>query len=257
MGRRALEQLATIRRFEAAGFRAWPATSVQYDGTWAMRLTASHPSKRLNSVNPLDPSDHHRLDKRIERAARLFEAYGRPLTFRISPLAAQVISAHLDEQGWATFSASKVMRLQLSEAAVAGAMHQIPLKDLNQFVSAAFEVHGYGADLRPGFTEVVSSIKAEAGFFVLKQEDVPVSVAICVRDGTLAGLAEVATAAAYRGKGFGRRLLLSALKWAHSRGAGTAWLQVEEENEPALALYRSLRFEEIYRYHYRRPTDMS
>jgi len=249
----AVERLATIRRFEAAGFRAWPATSVQYDGTWAVRLTASHPAKRLNSINPLDPSDDRRLDQRIERAARRFKAYGRPLTFRISPLAAPAISEHLDAEGWTAFGESKVMRLPLSEPAVGSAVDQIPLKDLNRFVSAACEVHGYEAELRPGFTEIVSLIKAEAGLFVLEQDDVPVSTAICVHDGALAGLFEVATAGKHRGKGYGRRMLLSALKWAFSRGARVAWLQVEEDNDPALALYRSLGFQDVYRYHYRRP----
>ena len=48
-------------------------------------------------------------------------------------------------------------------------------------------------------------------------------------------------------------LMLSALKWARQRGARDAWLQVEADNAPALALYRSLGFDEVYRYHYRRP----
>lgn len=255
MEKRAVQDLATIRRFEAAGFRAWPATSVQYDGTWAVRLTASHPAKRLNSVNPLDPSDDHRLEERIERAGRRFRAYGRPLTFRVSPLSAPRISQHLDEMGWSAFGQSLVMRLPLGEHVVGNAMTQIPLKDLERFVSAAFEVHGYGAELRPGFTEVVSSIKPEAGLFILEQEDEPVAAAICVRDGALAGLFEVATTERHRAKGFGRRVVLSALKWAHLRGATVAWLQVEERNAAALSLYRSLGFAEVYRYHYRRPPE--
>ncbi|RWF09009.1 MAG: GNAT family N-acetyltransferase, partial [Mesorhizobium sp.] len=39
--------LAIVRRYEAAGFRAWPAAAVHYDGTWVVRLTAGHPAKRL------------------------------------------------------------------------------------------------------------------------------------------------------------------------------------------------------------------
>ena len=50
-----------------------------------------------------------------------------------------------------------------------------------------------------------------------------------------------------------RRLVQSALKWARQRGARFAWLQVEADNAPALGLYRSLGFDEIYRYHYRQP----
>ena len=57
---------------------------------------------------------------------------------------------------------------------------------------------------------------------------------------------------ANRGGGHGRRIVLAALKWARLRGAREAWLQVEADNGPATALYRSIGFREAYRYHYRR-----
>ena len=56
-----------------------------------------------------------------------------------------------------------------------------------------------------------------------------------------------------RRQGHARRLVQSALKWARQRGARFAWLQVEADNVEALALYRALGFDEIYRYHYRQP----
>jgi ribosomal protein S18 acetylase RimI-like enzyme len=81
------------------------------------------------------------------------------------------------------------------------------------------------------------------------------ATAICVHDGDLAGLFEIATDLAERGKGHGRRIVLSALKWARLRGATEAWLQVEADNEPACSLYTSLGFGEVYRYHYRQPPE--
>jgi len=39
--------------------------------------------------------------------------------------------------------------------------------------------------------------------------------------------------------------------WAKNRGARRAWLQVVTTNIPAVSLYRSLGFEEVYRYAYR------
>jgi len=132
-----LPELAKVRRYEAAGFRAWPAAAVHYDGTWVVRLTAGLPAKRLNSVNPLDPGDIGALDERIARAARRFDSYGRTLTFRLSPLSGPALSAHFDERGWSRFSESLVMRLSLDEASVDDAMDQIPLKDVGRFTSAA------------------------------------------------------------------------------------------------------------------------
>ncbi|TIL81645.1 MAG: GNAT family N-acetyltransferase [Mesorhizobium sp.] len=234
--------LATVRRYEAAGFRAWPAAAVHYDGTWVVRLTAGHAAKRLNSVNPLDPGDTQHIAERIGRASRRFEAYGRPLTFRISPLSGPVLSKHLDSEGWSSFDESLVMRLPLADAQLDPAMDQIPLK-----------VSGSDVSLRPGLSEIIGAIQPEAGLFALEDGSEPLATLICVHDGDLAGLFEVATDKAARNRGHGRNLILSALKWARLRGAREAWLQVEASNAPALSLYRSIGFEEVYRYHYRRP----
>jgi GNAT superfamily N-acetyltransferase len=251
----AAPELAIVRRYEAAGFRAWPAASVQYDGTWAVRLNAGHPAKRLNSVNPLDPGDTTNLNERIARAGRRFEAYGRPLTFRISPLSGPVIAGHLDALSWSRFCESLVMHMPLDAAGVERALDQIPLKDVGRFVSAAIRVGALDPALRPGLSEIIGSIEPDAGLFVLERAEQPVATAICVHDGDLAGVFEVATAPAERGKGYGRRTILSALKWARSRGARRAWLQVEAGNDTARQLYEALGFREIYRYHYRRPAE--
>ncbi|MFU0505996.1 GNAT family N-acetyltransferase [Pseudaminobacter sp. NGMCC 1.201702] len=248
-------ELAKVRRYEAAGFRAWPAAAVHYDGTWVVRLTAGHPAKRLNSINPLDPSDVANLPERIARAARRFDAYGRPLTFRISPLSGAALSRHLDEQGWSTLAESLVMRVALDRIAVEDAMDQIPLKDIGRFVGAAVKVRGVSASLRPGLSEIIGAIQPQAGLFVLENDKTALSTAICVHEGDLAGLFEIATDPAERGKGHGRRLVLSALKWARLRGAREGWLQVDAGNEAARHLYESLGFAEVYRYHYRRPPE--
>lgn len=245
--------LAIVRRYEAAGFRAWPAAAVHYDGTWVVRLTAGHPAKRLNSVNPLDPGDTQHIAERIMRASRRFDAYGRPLTFRMSPLSGPVLSKHLDEAGWSRFDESLVMRLPLEEAELDAAMDQIPLKDISRFIGAAIRTSSSDVSLRPGLSEVIGAIQPEAGLFALEDGNEPLATLICVHDGDLAGLFEVATEKSARNKGHGRNLILSALKWARLRGAREAWLQVEAGNVPALSLYRSLGFEEVYRYHYRRP----
>ena len=148
------------------------------------------------------------------------------------------------------------MRLPTStEAALDEAIDQIPLKDVGRFLTAALAVHGADPAIRPGLSEIIASIEPEAGLFVHESDDKPLASAICVHDGDLAGLFEIATDADERRQGHARRLVQSALKWARQRGARYAWLQVEADNPPALGLYRSLGFDEIYRYHYRQPPE--
>lgn len=252
-GQPPLPQLATVRRFEAAGFRAWPASSVTYDGTWLIRLTAGHPAKRLNSVNPLDPGDATRFEERIAAAKRRFDAIGRPLTFRLSPLAGPAIARHLDSQGWTRFGESIVMRLDMEQADLSGAMDQIPFRDVGRFVRALMKVRRLDPALKTGLTGIITAIQPQAGLFVVGGGETPIATAACVHDGDLAGLFEVATDEAERRRGHARHVMLAALKWARLRGAREAWLQVEADNEAATRLYHSIGFSEIYRYHYRRP----
>lgn len=252
--RLAIPELASVRRFEAAGFRAWPAANVHYDGAWLIRLTPGHPAKRLNSVNPLDPGDFDDLPARIGRAGVEFAAAGRPLTFRLSPLAPIELGSHLDAAGWRSFSTSLVMHRLLDEQLVEPAIDQIPMRDVSRFIRAALKAQGISNLLKPGLADIINAIEPEAGLFAIEGDDA-LSTAICVQDGDLAGLFEVATAPHARGRGYGRRIVLSALKWARLRGARIAWLQVEEDNRAARSLYESIGFRELYRYHYRQPPD--
>ena len=199
------------------------------------------------------PVSKQPLAERIARAERRFEAYGRPLTFRLSPISGAAISRHLDDAGWDRLAESLVMQLPLDDEAVHGAMDQIPMKDLARFIGAALATQGADPALRPGLSEVIGAIQPEAGLFVLEREEEPLATAICVHDGDLAGLFEIAVSAAAQGRGHGRRIVVSALKWARMRGASLAWLQVEADNARAISLYRSLGFHDAYRYHYRAP----
>lgn len=242
--------LAEVRRLEAIGFRSWPASTIVYDGTWLIRLTGEFPSKRLNSINPLDPGDSAAFEERIERASRRFVAFARPLVFRLSPLAGSALVDYLDAENWTGFDESCVMERSLE----AGEWNQPQARLLtgpNAFVDAARCVHGLDPVREKGLRAIVRAIEPETGLFVSKNENEPVATALCVLDGEMAGLLEVATRPGDRRKGHGRHIVAAALDWARSRGARRAWLQVTAANQAALSLYRSLGFLECYRYHYR------
>ena len=135
---------------EAVSFRSFPATTTQYDGTWAIRLTAGHPAKRLNSVNPLDPHDSLDIENRIALADRKFESFGRPLVFRLTPLAPQKLEDILVDKGWNSFEESIVMTLDLSNIELDDVQDQVPLKDLGRWVDEFIELSGDRKELKPG-----------------------------------------------------------------------------------------------------------
>ena len=249
--------LSQVRRLEAVGFRSWPATNTHYDGAWAIRLTAGHPAKRLNSVNPLDPADHMDLERRIERAGERFKAFGRPLIFRQTPLAPPDLERVLDARGWRRFDETLVMMADLTKMPLEETIDQLPMKDIGRWVDSIIIMNDEKPDLKPGLSELVGSIQASVGlFYTENNETVPCSAAMCVHDNDLAGLFEVITNRQFRRQGKGMEIVKASLRWAKGQGAKKAWLQVVEANEPAVNLYKSLGFGEVYRYAYRMAPDL-
>ncbi|WP_416357481.1 GNAT family N-acetyltransferase [Aureimonas phyllosphaerae] len=247
-------RLTVVRRLEAAGFRAWPASSTFYDGTWAVRVTTSFPAKRLNSVNPLDPADDAEIEARIERAEARFAAVGRPLVFRQSPLAPPRLIRHLDEAGWSSFGESIVYTADLASLDLAEAIDRIPLQDARRYLEASLAVHRRPPALREGLEAVLASIRPPAAYFVRENDEGrPIAVALAISDNDLAGILDVAVDSGYRRQGIGIDLVATALRHTAHKGARTGWLQVEAENAAGRALYARLGFTEAYRYVYRAP----
>ena len=250
-----VRSLPLVRRIEALGFRAWPAAQAVYDGSWLVRLTAGHPSRRLNSVNALDRMDGGDIEARVERLALRFASYDRPLTFRQTPLAPPALTEWLDARAWPAEGETAVLTAEIAGIDLSGEVDRLSLKDVGRFVDAAIAVRPRDRHFKSGLTEVLSSIRPEKGLFVIAEGERPVATALCVHDGDFAGVFEVASHPARRGRGLGRTVTRDALRWAATRGAEHAWLQVETDNAAALGLYRSLGFTEAYRYHYRVPPE--
>jgi len=83
-------------------------------------------------------------------------------------------------------------------------------------------------------------------------EETPTRLAVSLPDGTARGAASLdgdwlclhslAVEPDHRRRGLARRVLAELLDWGASQGARTAWLHVESDNAPALALYEGLGF---------------
>jgi len=248
--------LAKVRRLEAVGFRAWPAATVLYDGSWLCRLTAGHPSRRLNSVNPLDPSDYRDIAIRLEKAAKRFADYGRPLLVRQTPLTPPHLIAFMDDAGWMDMGRTVVMMADLATLPRDEGLDHLPSRDVGRFVDARLRVSGDDPALKPGLTEIINAIKPEAGLFIFEEPGFgPTAVTIAVQDNDLVGILQLGVAEERRGQGLGTGILHASLRWAKLKGARHAWVQVEADNTAALALYRRAGFQDVYEYSYREPAS--
>jgi ribosomal protein S18 acetylase RimI-like enzyme len=91
---------------------------------------------------------------------------------------------------------------------------------------------------------------------VVEFDGEPVAAGQTVVEGEVAGLYDIVTASAWRGRGIGRALSALLLSDARACGASTAYLQVDAGNVPARSVYARLGFVDRYAYWYRQPAHL-
>jgi N-acetylglutamate synthase len=127
-----------------------------------------------------------------------------------------------------------------------------------QWLRAQANLAGHDPATMATLESIVRSIACEArGVLVYHKAGLPVASAMVAVVGSIAVYVNVVTHPSARGMGYGRAVMSAALNAARSMGATHSAIQVLADNEPALNLYGSLGFGEVYSYSYRRAPDWS
>jgi ribosomal protein S18 acetylase RimI-like enzyme len=98
---------------------------------------------------------------------------------------------------------------------------------------------------------VLARIGPPAGYVTATRDGGMVGVGMVVVERGWAGVFCMATRPEDRRRGVATAVLQHGAAWAADQGARRLYLQVEEENLPALRLYQRLGFQPSHRYHYR------
>jgi GNAT superfamily N-acetyltransferase len=240
-----------IIELESAGVESWPAReTIDLDG-WLLRFTDGH-THRANSV-----ATHRftgtRLEATIERAEKAYRARTiRPL-FQISPAAKPAdLERILREKGYATITptltcvaSSLVMRASLPEPR---------------------EVHTSGEPEDDFIALLLAGSRSEADgrerLDILSRIELPhicvtaydKGVAVACGTGTLSkgwvGVNMMRTALEHRRNGHAQRVLSAIARWSDGKGVSRLYLNVEQANYGARALYTKAGFETAYEYRY-------
>lgn len=238
--------------FERAGLKAWPGVEVEWDGNWVRRAANGY-TKRANSVQSLDPADGANAEARIVAAAQWFTARGLRPVFRVTPLAGPEVLAALDALGWQTHDHSHQFAMALGPLEPDGRCRGYEVAD-PAFLSVVQHLQAYGEAQMAGLRALLWALDVPARGFVLRDVDgAPVASSIMgVADGIVV-TSNVVTDAARRRQGFGAAMMRTGLAWAHAAGATVAALNVQGDNAPGKALYRSLGYQRQYDYSYCMP----
>jgi ribosomal protein S18 acetylase RimI-like enzyme len=240
------------RRIEEAGLNALQTQrQLFYDG-WVLRLSPGK-AKRARSVNPHFGSSLP-LDAKIERCEGLYAAHGLPALFRVTPFVQPAeLDTALDRRGYVRFDPTLVQVAALGDEPTIRVTSEATLDapPPAEFVEAAGMLRGSPPGQRAAHLERLSQSPLAVRALIARVDGRAVACGQIALEDHLAGVYDMVTAPDARGRGVATLLVRDLLRWARERGASHAFLQVNDDNAPALAVYRKFGFTTSYAYHYR------
>ena len=242
----------TIRQIEEAGLNAWPAhQQLLYDG-WLLRFADGY-TKRANSVNPLYPS-RLQLQTKIERCEAQYCRMGLPPVFRLTPLAGAGLDEALARRGYQVLHPTRVLTLDLqgwrAPDLAACSVRHLPLE---QWMGIFSEISGSLVAKQPAHAQILRNILNPYICAAIEIDGRWLACGLGVQEGEWFGLFDIVTHPEHRRQGLSTCLIAGMLDWARHQGARRSYLQVMENNLPALGLYDKLGYTDGYGYWYRLP----
>ena len=232
---------------EALSLRAWPATHTEHYDGWLLRFADGY-TKRANSVTPLE---HGAIDvsMKVTRCEMEYRSLGLPPLFRVPSFVADTTSlgVGLDRRGYRQIDPTSVRTAPVPEPDPDPWVGEEG--DVATWVDLHDRLEGTRSD-PDAHRRILEAIEGATAY--LRLDDVACGLAV-VEDGHV-GIYDVAVAEEDRRRGLGRRIVETALAFGARHGAETAYLSVMQSNGPALALYDSFGFAELYTYRYFTPT---
>jgi len=242
----------SIRQIEEAGMNAWPAhQQMLYDG-WLLRFADGY-TKRANSINPVYESTLD-VDQKIDHCEAIYRQMGLPSVFRLTPLAPRNLDPNLVGRGYRKFHPTRVLTAHLADwnAPVSPEIivRELPLE---QWMGVFSEISGSMVEKQPAHAQILRNIINPYFASAIEFSGNWVVCGLGVLEGDWFGLFDIVTHPDHRRQGLGTLLVASMLAWAKSQGATKSYLQVMEDNTPALGLYAKSGYVDSYGYWYRVP----
>ncbi|WP_184346064.1 GNAT family N-acetyltransferase [Streptomyces olivoverticillatus] len=246
---------ATVRELQEIAARGWPARESERLGGWLLRAAGGF-TARANSVLPLGDCGLP-LAEALERVGAWYAERGLPACVQITtgdPEADERLDAELAARGWSAERHALMRTAALAPLAdrEADAAKVLLSREPDEaWLTAYGRTGGAGAEdaravLTGGPSVWFATVPGAPG------ETRPAAIARCVIDGRWAGFAALEVSPDRRREGLGTLVMARLAQQALDEGASAAYLQVENGNTGAAALYDGLGFTTHHAYHYRR-----
>lgn len=242
---------ADVRELVTVAARGWPPAEVRQLGGWTLRAAGGF-TARANSVLALgDPGLP--LDAALVRAGEWYGERGLPVRVQIVPQEQAGLDEELRARGWGAERHAVLRVAALAPLADRAADERVVLHRAPDQRWLSLYRRQDGATL-PEAARTVLAGGPSVWCATVPDPQVPsgppAAIGRAVVDGRWAGFAAIEVDPAHRRRGLAQAVLAELARTALTEGASAAYLQVERDNEPAIALYDRLGFADHHAYHY-------
>jgi len=244
-----------IQLIESLAANAWQAESSQGLEGWLLRFSRGI-TRRGNSVFPQRDHGQVELDKKIDAVEAFYSKKGQPAIFQMTQAALPAgLYENLKKRGYrdAFFTQVQsaktdvVLKNTKRKTVFTAIMETRPIP---KWLDVYFETSQYGALSAEVRKNILEKIPGLAGFFMLKDDAQISAIGLGVIEGKHLGIYCMVTPESYRRQGTATEILHALAKWGGNHSVEHIYLQVMENNQPALALYKNAGFNKQYRYWY-------
>ncbi|MFC8424990.1 GNAT family N-acetyltransferase [Streptomyces sp. NPDC057236] len=246
---------ASYEELARVSARAWRPVESERLGEWELRAAEGF-TRRANSVLPLgDPGVP--LDDALTAVRRWYAARGLPAyvqTATGAEGAQELLCAELERRGWVREVTAELWTGPLAPVADLGG------EPSGVVLSREADEAWLARYRRKGVSEVALRVLGSGPsvwFATVPGDDAPAAIGRCVVDGRWAGFAAVEVDPAQRRRGLATAVMAALARRALDEGASAAWLQVEDDNAGARALYDRMGFAAHHAYHHHRAPESS
>ena len=232
------------REIERLGEAAWPARETAVVQGWLLRFSDGY-SSRANSVSTL--AFEGELSQAIAAVELAYRSRGLVPQFQVSPASRPLeLEQELIARGYRHRTPSLLMCASTVALATTVAEAEISTTAGPDFVHLTLQGSHSPADGSERLA-TLARITLSKAYLVLRASDEAIACGASVISGAWASVYVMRTAEKHRRHGHGGSILAAIAKWAHQRGATQLYLQVDETNRAARALYQRAGFRDAYR----------
>ncbi|GAA3743153.1 GNAT family N-acetyltransferase [Streptomyces tremellae] len=247
---------ATRAELAAVAARAWQPVESEPLGGWRLRAAGGFTRRANSALATRDPGVP--AGEALTAVRRWYEARGRTPYVQLQAESAaeqERLAGAFAAHGWRPEAATEVWTG--APAPVADLAADTARVRLSRTVDEAWLRRYHRTEravgpeqlhvLRSGPSTWFATVPDPAG------DGGPAAIGRCVVDGRWAGFMAVEVDPAHRRRGLARAVMAALARRALDEGASAAWLQVEDDNAPARALYTDMGFAAHHAYRYFRP----